>query len=283
MADSGSLQKAAEMLGLDTDAVEARLEKLSVNDVIDALDAVSAGDNDRVRELLGNDVDEDGGMQNPEGEDDGEFDVNPLFMRNTSGGSAKQNDDREVEEEVFNPKIGDEVRVNGEDGIVKVVNAPNETTGVMIDGQTTMVKKAQVKRVKHIEESMMVGVPSLQRIQQLAGMAPSAPQQGSPLSAGAVDLSDESFDAANDDTAEIEVSVAPVAPEAPIAPPAPPAVPAPEANLSDNSIDCVMASFDQIAGSLPHITLADAKDVRERINDLLKTLNEGLDGRRRKP
>jgi hypothetical protein len=150
----------------------------------------------------------------------------------------------------------------------------------MIDGQTTMVKKAQVKRVKHIEESMMVGVPSLQRIQQLAGMAPSAPQQGSPLSAGAVDLGDEAFDAANDDGAEIEVSVAPAAPATPIAPPA---APAPEANLSDNSIDCVMASFDQIAGALPHITLADAKDVRERINDLMKTLNEGLDGRRRKP
>jgi hypothetical protein len=286
MADSDAINKAAKLLGIDRDEVTKRMEKMPVNAVIDALDAVASGDEERVRELLGNDVDEDGGLESPEKnvEDDDEFEINPLFMKRNN--AKKKQSEKEVEEEAFSPNIGDEVRVNGEEGIVKVVHGPNDTTGVMIDGQTTMVKKAQVKRVKTqesvIEEGLMGMTPmiDLRRMQELAGMTPGA----SPLSPGRVDLAGSS-DAVEGPPAPVdavEVSVEPA--PAPIPPMPAPVAPtaAPEANLTAVSIDGVMSSFDQIEAALPNIALGDAKTVRERINAIMALLNEGLDGRKRK-
>lgn len=283
MADSDAINKAAQMLGIDRDEITKRMEKMPVNAVIDALDAVVSGDEERVHELLGNDVDEDGGKEAPENVEDDEFEINPLFMKQHN--AQKKRDKKEVEEEAFSPNIGDEVRVNGEDGIVKVVHGPNDTTGVMIDGQTTMVKTVQVKRVKTqesvIEEGLMGMTPmiDLRRMQELAGMS-----TGSPLSQGRVDLAGHS-DVVEGPPAPvdaIEVSVEPApAPMPPMPAPAAP-VAAPEANLTAISIDGVMSSFDQIEAALPNIALGDAKTVRERINAIMALLNEGLDGRKRK-
>ncbi|RYD64232.1 MAG: hypothetical protein EOP83_10275 [Verrucomicrobiaceae bacterium] len=280
--ESDAINKAAQMLAIDRDEITKRMEKMPVNDVIDALDAVASGDEARVRELLGNEVGEDGSEDAPANvEDDDEFDINPLFLKNHDGTKKAQNGE-EVEEESFSPNIGDEVRVNGEDGIVKVVHGPNNTTGVMIDGQTTMVKKAQVKRVKTqesvIEEGLMGMTPmiDLRRMQELAGMAPG----GSPLAPGRVDVEGPPAP-----LEAIEVSVEPQT--APMPTPTACAAPvasqaAPEVNLTGMSIDGVMSSFDQIEAALPNIALADAKTVRERINAVLAILNEGLDGRKRK-
>jgi hypothetical protein len=152
----------------------------------------------------------------------------------------------------------------------------------MIDGQTTMVKKAQVKRVKTqesvIEEGALGMTPmlDLRRMQELAGMAPSP----SPLAPGRVDVEGPP---APVEAVEVSVEPAPAPmPSAPACAAPAAAVAAPEANLSGVSIDGVMSSFDQIEAALPNIALADAKTVRERINAVLAILNEGLDGRKRK-
>lgn len=283
MSDSDAIAKAAKMLGIDRDEVASRMEKMQVNDVIDALDAVAAGDEQRVNDLLGNDMDEDGGMVAPEEvspEDKDEFEVNPLFMQTDS--AAEKQDDREVEEEEFDPTIGAEVRVNGEDGIVKIVNGPNDTTGVIIDGQTTMVKKEQVKRVKQIDESALGMTPmiDIRRMQQLAGMtpAPQKPADASPLSAGPV-AQDQPETGASAIEVTVEPETAVAAPAAPVAAPAP--VPAaPEA--CEYGIDQILAAFDQIEDAIPDIKIADAREIRSRINQIVSKLNEGLDGRKRK-
>jgi hypothetical protein len=237
-------------------------------------------------------VDEDGAAETPEGseseEEKDEFDVNPLFLKSHDGLADKKTVNGEVEEEAFSPNIGDEVRINGQDGIVKVVHGPNDTTGVMIDGQTTMVKKAQVKRVKNqeaVNESSMMGMSpmiDLRRMQELAGLKGAS----SPLGAGRVPVDINAQEGPQEPQDAVEVTVEPMpAPEAvaaPVAAPAPTPAPAPAASLPELSIDGVMTSFDQIEAALPNIALADAKTVRERINAIMAILNEGLDGRKRK-
>lgn len=309
-----AVAKAAEMCGLEKDAVSGRLEKMQVNQVLDLLDAVAAGDESRTKELLGAGAKKEGEEQSDADAD--EFEISPLFMKGDSG-PGKKVDDENIEEEDHDPNMGDEVRVDGEDATVKVLHGPRDTIGVQMDGNTVMVNKDQVKRVKKIEEGVvgMGPVSNLRRIQELAGLPPSAEmaRESNPLAPGRVGepmpAEEPEMDAGE---AEVEyfsperiATLAGAMPEIGGAPemdcpmagadlraaapaPAAPVSISPEVEVEVETeatplaLDDILTAFDMIEDGLPEIKLGDAKEVRARLNDLIAKLNESLDGRKRK-
>ncbi|RYD60679.1 MAG: hypothetical protein EOP83_18855, partial [Verrucomicrobiaceae bacterium] len=188
--NSDTMARAAKLLGIEPDEVSARLEKLPVDEVINVLDAITAGHDDVVQELLGNDVDENDHTQDDAESEDELPDINPLFTKTDASKAkkkARKRHEREMEEEDAEPhvpNVGDDVIVGDDEGIVKMKNGPAETTGVMIDGETTMVKNKDLR--KPVSEAAVVsGMQDIRRMQELAGMAPPA------LDFAAVDLTNK--------------------------------------------------------------------------------------------
>lgn len=269
-SDSDAVMKAAKILGTDKDTITSKMEKMNVNDVIDLLDAISSNDVETVKQALG-----DGTTEGQE--DKAEFDLNPLFSKK-HGATRERTSAETMEEEDVEPNMGDDVRVEGDDAIVKIPQGPKDTVGVQIDGQTVMVKKDQVKRVKTIEEGVVGVSPvaELRRMQELAGMSPSISVGSDSLAAGPVPMAPP--------PAPVEGPPAPAAlvPPCPVTPPAPAVEVEVTEEPSSLSIDEIMSSFDMIEDSLPEIKLGDAKDIRARINQIMMKLNESLDGRKKK-
>lgn len=309
---ANAVEKAAKMLGCSTDDVTAKMEKMEISDLLNLLDAVASNNVEEVKAMLDPATEE----QQGEAEND-EFEINPLFQKN-SAAPKKKVEDENIEEEDHDPAMGDEVRVDGEDAIVKIVNGPRDTVGVQMDGQTAMVNKDQVKRVKKIDEAMSMGdLPGLRRMQELAGMQPSVEvaRDEAPLAAGRVGVPVD--EPANDEpaaetdggdfgidylTPQRIAALAGAMPEVGGEPECPMAQaldqgsveievePAGDLSVCDGddsvmdpgSVDGVMKAFDDIEAMLPNVRLGDAKEIRARINDIMVKMNEGSEGRRRK-
>lgn len=301
-SNSDTMDRAAKMLGISVDEVSKRLEKLPVDQVIDVLDDITAGREEAVKDALGDGVDENDHTQD-DAEEAGEeeHDISPLFMKsaqksknknkNTPSTSRHDEDDEAAHE----PNIGDDVRVGDDDGIVKFKNGPGNTTGVMIDGETTMVNDDKIRRAPVSESRIderalgMTGMPDLARMRELAGMAPPSADYAAvdlagkmnapdgPLSPGSFSVEVEPCPEPSCD-GEVETVITggglagfgvPLGSKAPPAPAA-------------GGLDAIMGQFDAIEQMLPGIVLGDLKQIRDRINKLNMKLNEGTEGRRRK-
>ena len=154
----GFAEEIAKMVGKDKEEVLKILETLPLDKMFSILDALSDEDEDEIKKLV----------------------------------LGKQ--EKEIKEEsTRNPfNIADEVKYKGKDGIVKIPDGPNDSVGIIIDGELKMVDRRKVsfgKASKQLKESIltefMIGGPSnipiiggnsapratdeLQRMLQLAG------------------------------------------------------------------------------------------------------------------
>jgi hypothetical protein len=137
MAGRDFTNKVAELIEANPEKIEARMEKIGVDDMINLVDAVHRKDRDRVRKII--------------------------FYTPT------EEVEEGAEDTAYEPSVGDPVIVGDESGIVKIAHGPNDTVGVMFDGKLRMVKKTTVK----LEEGAVLGVPSLispDRLRELAGI-----------------------------------------------------------------------------------------------------------------
>jgi hypothetical protein len=166
MADDANFIKGMEdLLGMDEQAVSKLIDRLDQDSLSALTDAVAAQDQEAAENIVRSfDTDED---------------VNPLFRNNAE--HEERADDKKLKRAPNTHQFaqGDRVYVmqRGDDGKKKYIGAtvekpigPGNTVAVKIDGKRKMIDHHRI----FIEESVlgMVGVPNLQRIQQLAGLAP---------------------------------------------------------------------------------------------------------------
>lgn len=289
--DKSFISKLVDMLGRDRDDVEERLQDLDLDPMLDLIDAVSANDLTRAREILA--VEQDESQENDGSDIDADLsEINPLFTSAKAGSPKKKAKSAPVdEEEDFLPNVGDEVRVGDDEGTVKIAHGPGDTVGVQIDGETTMVKQDEVKRGLQEGALMegllgMTGMSSLGRMQELAGIKPTIGMIGGMGLDMAPECEAEGPVAVPGTCPEDGVAMAPPPPPpAPIAPPPP----APESvpSVHFDGAPCMdlggmLKSFDEIERGLQDLKVRDAKEVRQRINSLLMKLNESAAVRRRK-
>ena len=176
-----------KMLGVKEEEIADIIEKLSVDELTDLVDASVNGDVQAVKSIIGSETEgEDTGTSSDEPEPDNMF-KNMLSSRrskfsklkkSTKDRILKKSKEIEIGEDIdpnvtFN--IGDTVSVKGEEATIKIPSAPRDTVGVMINGELKMVDK---KNVRTLDEAVlgMTAMPGLkpnndlQRIRELAGM-----------------------------------------------------------------------------------------------------------------
>lgn len=200
----------------------------------------------------------------------------------------------DVLDEAFS--IGSEVKVGGEDGVVKIPNGPGDTVGIMIDGELEMVKNGDVDALNEAILGMS-HLPGLNRMMELAG-----------IKFGGEDKTDEAK--AEDGPAEAvaEAPAQPAAPEpsATASGPAPApevaqveitsAAPAPvtaeyqpielpaaceqvAAEQPAAPLEVVRSSLDQIEACMSNLTVAEYREIRDRITKLQNAIFESVSGR----
>lgn len=230
MASHDLITTIADLLHADAARVEQRMDDLDINQMLDLVDAVAMNDPARVHALMG------GGMDEAEQEE-----TPPRRARAT-----RARKDPPVEESGYQARIGDDVLVDGKEATVKIARGPNDTVGVMIDGELTMVNKGQVRPLtEHVLGMTML--PDLKRMQELAGIAGIATDAPEPPTApgSAVEVLDV--------TPEPETACATETPK--------------------TAID---AAIDQLERLLPMLRVGDYKDVAQRIQKALNVINESL-------
>lgn len=165
--DDDFMDDMHSLLHMDAKAVKVLIGRMDADSLTALTDAVTAGDQEAAESIVTSfDTDED---------------VNPLFrgkdLKGTDDDADKKKLKRADDDHQF--AYGDSVFImrRDEQGKKKFIGAtvykpvaPHKTVGIKIDGTPEMIDHNMV----YIEEGVlgMVGVPNLQRIQQLAGMAP---------------------------------------------------------------------------------------------------------------
>jgi hypothetical protein len=156
------------MLGIEDNEVEEIIEKLSVDELSDLIDACLKKNKQVAREIIDNlNVDE------------------KEIPRKKS--RKHHHKEEEIEEEVSR-NIGDPVSVNGKEATIKYPQAPNDTVGVLIDGELQMAKSKDVKKVKEaiLGMSPLPGLNGMQddsqnddirRMKELAGVRDEVPAE----------------------------------------------------------------------------------------------------------
>ena len=304
MAESKSdfINALGKLLDLDREAVTQRLANMEVDSVLNAIDAVNRNDRAEASEIVGTDQSddendaEDEGVENDESdvEDDAEPEINALFYKGDGDKKkSSKKSHKEYKDAPYDPNLGDDVRIGEEEGIVKIQNGPNNTMGVTIDGEMTMVKKNDVNK---LEEGIlgMTALQDIRRMKELAGLPVDpmdAAQDTSPLDIEVETVDPQAYLApgpiANVDSEETSIAPAPLPPtpaDAPVAPAAPSA----EIEMSCEPIkttmtfDGVICALDEIEESLPTLMFRDAKCVRDRLNKLISCINESAATRKKK-
>lgn len=275
MTDSTDfITKLGRLLGTDHDETVEKIEGLSVDAVMDVLDAVSRDDAEAVQRAFANETDNDTNEDDTDAEKDVESDadepqINSLFSKPEVTNKVEDQPKKRAmtdedaiadKKERFYPNIGDTVMVGEKEGVVKMPHGPKDTVGVMIDGRMSMVKRSEVRP---LEEGVlgMTMMPDLRRMQELAGITTSSVEaQAAPMATVSVEPTPDAA------TVNMASSEAPVA--------------APEPVASDS--DCmaaIMASFDEIEKAIPDLKIKDAKGVRARLNQIMMRLNESRSSR----
>lgn len=131
---------------------------------------------------------------------------------------------------------GDKVKVDGREGVVRIANGPGGTVGVVVNGKMHMFDRDDVER---LDETVVgfTSMPSLLRMQELAGIREP------------------------DVVPEVET----------------PALLTVRSEIPSDPDECArlaLEAVEQLACCLPNVRVSDAKTIRQRIYDLMTTLNE---------
>jgi len=174
LEDIDFMKGMESMLSMKPEQVENLMGLLDADQLTALADAVANGDKTELEKIADSvDTDED---------------VNPLFRGGNINpdSDTRQKKHRRKVAPNYTYKFGDDVQVRlldpetgkhtWEDGTVHIPDGPDDTIGVRIQGKSKMIDRSKVRK---LEESMgvlgMVGVPNLERMQQLAGI-PAQPQ-----------------------------------------------------------------------------------------------------------
>ena len=229
--NQGFVQKLKDMLGMDEDRAKHLIDQLDSQAMTTLTDAMANDDKQQV-EQIAKQIDPD-------------EEVNPLFRGDNLEDKARKKKHRRQVAPNYGFKYGDDVHVRVvdpetgkakyEDGTVFIPDGPDGTIGVKIQGKSRMVDR---KRIRRLEEGVlgMVGVPGLERMQQLAGIQPSS--------------SEVTEITVPEQTAEQE-QVDPCA-----------------------AAQQAFQALDTVAAVLPNVRLADLKVIRQRIVNLQTAMNE---------
>lgn len=299
MAESKSefIDALGKLLDLDREAVTQRLANMEVDSVLNAIDAVNRNDREDAADIVGTDDREveDESAENDETDvEDDEPEINALFYKGDGKKSSRKSGKKEYKDAPFDPNLGDDVRIGEEEGIVKIQNGPNNTMGVTIDGEMTMVNK---KDVNKLEEGIlgMTALQDIRRMKELAGLPVDpmdAAQDTSPLDIEVETVDPQAYLApgpvADIPAEETSIAPAPCPPTPAVAPVAPVAEVPAEIEMSCEPIkttmtfDGVVCALDEIEEALPNLMFRDAKCVRDRLNKLISCINESAATRKKK-
>lgn len=175
-----------DILGLEPHQLNDLYDKLHFDDVARLVDAASNGDHDTVKEIAsahipssdvvkseedkveGTDVDADQNEAETESDEEDTDDATDGLTSKKSDSKSKKDkknkptDDDDLSSRTFS--IGDPIIVDGEKATVKIPKGPNNTLGVMIDGELKMIDKAPKKKKKAaVSETMAAEMNSLAR------------------------------------------------------------------------------------------------------------------------
>jgi|ERR1019366_1902591 hypothetical protein len=232
--DKGFMERMKELLGMEPEEVEKLLDTIDADSLLDLTDAVSENDKEAAEKILSTDEE-----------------INSLFT--TKQEKRKKHPVKPPHDHQF--MYGDDVAIivnkdNKKEFVSATIykpDAPGNTVGVKIEGKPKMVDK---NKIYTLEENVMgmIGIPNLQRMQQLAGIgiSPSEPETG------------------------VATEVVPPAQEEPHF--------VPPIENTDCPVEKIMAALDIVADVLPNIRLADLKVIRQKFSDLQAKMNESMTG-----
>lgn len=178
LEDANFMKGMQDMLGMDEDTVAKVIEKLDSDDLTALTDAIANNDraaaeqvlrkletNERVNTLFRGDM-----------EDEAEEEEPPEKHPHRVSDKYNYNfgEDVLVLIKDVDPDTG-KTKVLRKDGTVYLPDGPGDTVGVKIDGKSKMIKRSNLRPLKEAVMGM-VGVPSLDRMQQLAGIQPATPE-----------------------------------------------------------------------------------------------------------
>jgi hypothetical protein len=177
LEDSGFMDGMKNLLGMEPEAVETFLDDLDNDSLLALTDAVAKGDKDAATAIVksfdvhvnslfrGDDIDEKPEKKTP---------VKPPSDHVFAiGDDVAIKTKKEVDED-------DEEDTGQADFVSATVfqpNAPGDTIGVKIKGRPKMVEKDEVYTLNEMGVMGMVGIPDIQRMQQLAGIGGGAVTQ----------------------------------------------------------------------------------------------------------
>lgn len=203
--------------------------------------------------------------------------------------------------------IGQEVKVKGEEGVVKIPKGPGDTAGVMIDGELKMVKNNEIAPLtesEQLDEAIlgMSRLPGIGRMMELAGIKGEEEEkkegEAAPENTGIRPAADAPAPAAPAAPEAPEAVQVPAAPEvatvevATVVPNAgeyePMELPAACDNVAEEkeaapALETVRAALDQIEGCITNLTVSEYREIRDRLTKLQNVLFESIGARRKKP
>jgi hypothetical protein len=240
MNDINFIDGMKNILGMEEDDVEKLIDSLDADTLLDLTNAISNSDKEAAEKIISRDED-----------------VNDLFYKATK--KKKKHPVKPPKDHQF--MHGDDVAfITVDDDGKKIFrsatvsnpNGPGNTVVIKNKGKTRMVDRSKLYTLKEGVLGM-IGVPGLQRIQQLAGI--SEPESSDVKTQAFPSLEKESWFSQNNNFEETECPV-----------------------------EKIMCALDVVASALPEIKLADLKVVRQKIYDIQAKMNESLvdQGRKKK-
>jgi hypothetical protein len=177
--DSG-FESLHTLVGMEAYEIEELIPKLSLDQLNDLISASLEGDAAAAKEIISAVADDPDESKDDDKKPVEDEPFNSLLVPKVERAKSKQNaktlkksESGKRTDNTATYAVGDEVAVNGHEATIKTPKGPGGTVGVMINGETKMVDK---KDVHALEEGVMgmTGMKSLRRIQELAGLPPTA-------------------------------------------------------------------------------------------------------------
>jgi hypothetical protein len=266
------VEPVEEFFDVDEDKAAEKLSDMSIDDNLSLIDSVRKGDKKEVAEIL----DED-------------------------------------------HTIGDDVKVKNKDAVVSIPNGPGDTTGALIDGELKMVKNSDIDPINEAILGMS-RLPGLNRMMELAGIqkpdvenndangqegedenaqsnsvAPassngSAPANGTPTNGTPTNGTPPANEAVTaiepaPEVAKVEIATAAPAPQ--FGEYQPIELPAACASVMQDTeaapaLETVRSALDQIEGCISNLTVAEYREIRDRLTKLQNAIFESASVRRKK-
>jgi len=277
LEDFSFIDSLTKMLNIKKEYMDDMIEKLSVDELSNLVDATINNDIDAAKSIISNNTDIefdlDKNDEDSEDTDIGKENMNDLIMRDKlTAKRSRENHSIDETADSLSLNIGDTVFVDDEEGTVKIPFAPGNTIGVMIDGELQMINKEKV----HVREGVLGMTPmpglrpsvdnDLQRMQELAGirgMEANSPSEIEPINS--MDIEEpmhnsgmDSMDSMDAMDGMDEPSYMPMIPDdhEPM-------------GETEDGADAIESAISDIESHIPNVSISDYKSIVARLKALV--------------